>query len=144
MNCIRISKKKVFLYSIIFILLLVGVVQKTIYRYPLGIIGNGNIPNLCIEVKNKSVQSITISMTYDEKVKIKRTIEGGEKETINLAYRSNLGDRLNIQVINKNKKVITELNPYLSKEPQHIYNPNIKYKAEIIFEKGVLNFKQTK
>lgn len=101
-------------------------------------------PNLTINIKNTNLDIAKLRITYNNDLEIIKSINGKENEIVEMAYRSNSGDKLYIELIDHYGDVVSDLKPNLKITPQHLYRPNIKYNLEISIEDEVLEFTQNK
>lgn len=101
-------------------------------------------PNLTIDIKNTNLDIAKIRITYNNDLEIIKSINGKENEIVEMAYRSNSGDKLYLELIDHYGDVVSDLKPNLKITPQHLYRPNIKYNLEISIEDEVLEFTQNK
>lgn len=135
------KKVKIILACIFAAILLFGIYIAYVMN-SLTFIGNTKIPNMTIEIKNNSDTDVKYSIYIEGQNAVNGNLAKNKKSEIKVVYSWNLSDKLEIKIYDKDGKFICESRPELTIKPQHLYNPNIKYRLEAIFKNNQVDVVQ--
>ena len=138
------NKKKRIIFACILVAIVLIILYVAYYVNLLSMVLNPETPNVTIEIKNDSNKDIGYSVLIEDRNPIEGSLEKNKKSEVNVVYPWNLSDKLEIKINNKDGKVICETKPNLKIIPQHLYNPYVKYKLQVVFNHNQMQVIQVK